>query len=439
MNCWRWQTDCWGKGKPKPGISKKMNVNNSVLVIGGGIAGITSALELGNSNHDVYLIEREATVGGQAASFCCKATEVCTKCSVCLVPQKLREVKTHPKISILTNSIVSEVRGKAGNFQVEVWQRPQYILPERCIACGICFDTCPTEPKAICSPSPQAVPYSYTIDESQCLRLKGEECNLCREICPTNAINFERKPERQELNVGTIIVATGFDVFDAREVSSLGYGRYPNVLTGLDLERTFNRENSLKLPSNGKEPHNIAFVQCVGSRNENHCYCSQVCCKYAMRFARLIKHQNPDCQVTIFYIDLQTAGKGFAEFYEECKESIRFIRGIPVETSEAPSGELEIRFENILQGKVSRESFDLVILSVGIAPRKDAWELARILGINLDDDGFFDTKERPNPIETNVDGIFLAGACQGPRDIPSSIAHGASAAERVMEALERWQ
>ena len=414
-------------------------MNNSVLVIGGGIAGVASALELANSNRQVYLIEREATVGGQAASFCCKATEVCTKCSVCLIPQKVKEVKTHPKISILTNSIVSEVSGKAGNFQVGVWQKPQYILPQRCIACGICFDICPTEPKAIHPPSPEAVPYSYIIDESQCLRLRGKECNLCQGTCPTDAINFERKPERQELSVGTIIVATGFDVFNAREIGLLGYGRFPNVLTGLDLERSFSYEGSLKLPSNGKEPHNIAFIQCVGSRNESHCYCSQVCCKYAMRFARLTKHQNPDCQVTIFYIDLQTAGKGFAEFYEECKEAIRFIRGLPVEISETPSGELEVRFENILQGRVSRGGFDLVVLSVGMAPRKDSWDLARILGINLTDAGFFDTKEPFNSIETNVEGVFLAGACQAPKDIPDSIAHGISAAARATEALRRWK
>lgn len=411
-------------------------MSDSVLVIGGGIAGMASALELANCNHDVYLVEREATVGGQAASFCCKATQVCTKCSACLVPEKLNEVKNHPKISILTNSIVSEVRGEAGNFQVGIWQKPQYILPQKCIACGICFDTCPTEPKAIYPPSPETTPYSYIIDESQCLRLKGKECNLCQEICPTGAINFERKTERQELSVGTIIVATGFDVFDAREVGTLGYGRYRNVLTGHDLERVFSSESSLKLPSNGKEPQRIAFIQCVGSRNENHCYCSRVCCKYAMRFARLAKYQNPDCQVSIFYIDLQTAGKGFAEFYEECKKDIRFVRGVPVEIWEAPSGELEVKFENIAEGKVNRETFDLVVLSVGMVPRKDSWDAARILGINMGDDGFFNTNPL-NSTETNVEGIFLAGACQGAKDIPDSIAHGISAAERVMEALER--
>jgi len=411
-------------------------VNESVVVIGGGIAGVTSALELANSGLKVYLIEREAAIGGRAASFCCKATDVCTKCSFCLVPQRLSEVATHPRISVLTNSVVTGVNGEAGNFRVEVWQKPQYISRGKCIACGICAEVCPTEPKAIHSPSPEAIPYSYIIDESQCLHLKGEKCNFCGEICPTNAIALERRPGRQELDVGTIIVATGFEVFDAREGGSLGYGRYPNVLTGLDLERIFACRGSLGLPSNGKEAKKVAFVQCVGSRNENHGYCSQVCCKYAMRFARLIKYQNPDAEVTIFYIDLQTAGKGFAQFYEECRESIRFIRGVPVEILEGSSGELEVRLEDISVGKVGRETFDLVVLSIGMVPRKDSWDLARILGINLGDYGFFDTKSLIDSNKTNVDGIFLAGTCQGPKDIPDSIAHGISAAEKAKELLK---
>ena len=410
--------------------------NNHVLVIGGGISGIASALELANGGLSVYLIEKEATVGGYAASFCCKATDVCSNCSVCVVPSKIKEAVIHPQISLLTNSTVQKVSGEVGNFRVEITQKPQYISLERCIACGMCTEVCPTEPKAIYLPSAEAIPFSYILDERLCLRFKGEYCNLCRESCPTNAIDFKRKSKRQELSVSTIIVATGFEVFDGREIGSLGYGRYPNVLTGLDLERMFNREGLLKLPSNGKEPQNIAFIQCVGSRNESHCYCSQVCCKYAMRFARLIKYQNPNAEVTIFYIDLQTAGKGFAEFYEECKESIRFIPGVPVEILEAPPGELEVKFENILEGKVNREAFDLVVLSVGMVPKKDSWGLARILGINLGDEGFFDTKPL-NSIETNVEGVFLAGTCQGPKDIPDSIAHGMAAAKRAMEVLVR--
>jgi heterodisulfide reductase subunit A len=399
---------------------------------------MAAASTLADSGPQVYLVEREASIGGWAASFCCKATDVCTKCSVCVVPQKLKEVAVHPRISILTDSTVAGISGEIGNFEVEVLQKPQYISPEKCIACGICAEVCPTEPKAILWPSPTAIPYSYVLDKSQCLHLKGELCSLCEDICPTKAIDFEREPEKKKLSVGAIIVATGFEVFDAREMGSLGYGRYPNVLTGLDLERIFNREGYLKLPSNEKEPINVAFIQCVGSRDESHGYCSQVCCKYAMRFARLIKYQNPNAQVSIFYIDLQTAGKGFADFYEESKGSIRFIRGVPAEIVNTPEGVLEVRFEDISKGKVSRETFDLVALSVGLSPSKDSWDLARILGINLAESGFFDTREL-NSNETNVEGIFLAGTCQGARDIPDSIAHGMAAAQNAMEVLERWK
>jgi heterodisulfide reductase subunit A len=409
--------------------------NKQVLVIGGGISGIASALELAKADLTVYLVEKEAGIGGQAASFCCKATDVCAKCSVCVLPTKVKESVINSRITLLANSTVKKVTGEVGNFLVEVMQEPGSIDAERCIVCGLCAAVCPAEPKAVYLPSVEATPLSYVLDERLCLRSKGENCNLCREICPTKAIEFEPKPKKQELNVGAIILATGFEAFDAHEKGSLGYGRYPNVLTGLDLERIIYREGYLKLPSNGKKPGSIAFIQCVGSRDESHGYCSQVCCKYAMKLARLIKYQYPDTQVTIFYIDLQTAGKGFDEFYQECRESIRFVRGVPVEVSEASSQGLAVRFEDIAQGRVCHEIFDAVVLSVGISPRKDSWDLAKVLGINLADDGFFAVKDPFDSNETNVEGIFLAGACQGPKDIPGSVAHGVGAASKVIQAL----
>jgi heterodisulfide reductase subunit A len=409
--------------------------NKNVLVVGSGISGIASALELANAGVSVYLIEKEAVVGGHSASFCCKATDICSKCSACVVLDKLKEAIIHPQITLLTNSTIKKLSGELGNFSVEIIQQPQYVDEERCIACGLCTEVCPADPKAIYPPFAGATPFSYILDEGRCLRFKGERCVLCQESCPTKAIEFELKPKEQELSIGAVIVATGFDVFDAREKGSLGYGRYSNVLTGLDLEQIFTREGYLRLPTNGKEPQNIAFIQCVGSRDKGHGYCSQVCCKYAMKLAGLIKYQNPDTQVTIFYIDLQTTGKGFAQFYENYKESIRFVRGVPVEILQTSSGELEVRFEDIDQGKVCRDTFDLVVLSVGISPGKNSWDLARILGINLADDGFFDTRYPLSSNETNVAGVFIAGTCQGPKDIPDSIAHGIAAASKVMQVL----
>jgi heterodisulfide reductase subunit A len=409
--------------------------NKNVLVVGSGISGVASALELANAGIDVYLVEREAVVGGHSAFFCCKATDVCSKCSACVVYDKIKEAVTHPRIKLLTNTTVRKLGGELGNFHVEIIHQARHVDEERCIACGLCTEVCPADPKAIYPPSAEAAPFSYSLDEGLCIRFKGEKCDLCQKTCPTKAIEFELKLKEQELRVDAIIVATGFDVFDARLKGSLGYGRYPNVLTGLDLEQVFARKGRLKLLGNGKEPGSIAFIQCVGSRDVGHGYCSQVCCKYAMKLAGLMKYQNPDTQVTIFYIDLQTAGKGFAQFYEDYKKNIRFVRGVPVEILGTASGELEVKFEDISQGKVCRDTFDLVVLSVGISPRVNSWDLARILGINLSAEGFFNVKDSFSPNETNVDGVFVAGTCQGPKDIPDSIAHGIAAASKVMQVL----
>jgi len=409
--------------------------SKNVLVLGSGISGIASALELANAGVNVYLVEKEAVIGGHSASFCCKATDICSKCSACVVRDKIKEAVTHPQIRLLTSSTIRKLSGQPGNFRVQIAQQPRAVNEERCVACGLCSEVCPTDPKAIHASVAEARPFSYVIDERLCLRFKGEKCDLCLRNCPTKAIEFELKAREQELNISAVIVATGFDVFDARQKGSLGYGRYPNVLTGLDLEHVFSREGYLKLPTDGKEPRNVAFIQCIGSRDTGHGYCSQVCCKYAMKLAGLIKYQNPDTRVTIFYIDLQTAGKGFAQFYEEYKRSIRFVRGVPVEILQTVSGELEVRFEDISQGRVCRDTFELVVLSVGISPGRSTWDLARILGINLGDDGFFDRKDLLSSNETNVGGIFVAGACQGPKDIPDSIAHGIAAASKAMGVL----
>jgi len=408
-------------------------LERSSLVIGGGVAGMAAAVALADSGIKVYLVEREPFLGGHGAFFSCKATDKCATCGLCLLPQMLSRTTTYPQISLLFRSTLIGLTKHNGGFRAELTQRPRYVDLNKCTSCGACLEVCPT--RAIRMPSPEAPPSACFIDDSKCLSLKGEHCVLCQERCPTGAVVFDDSSKRLGLDVGAIIVATGFEAFEARRKGSLGYGHYHNVLTGLDLERMFNREGALKLPSS-KQPKDIAFIQCVGSRDESQGsgYCSQVCCKYATRFARLIKHQDPEAKVTIFYIDLQTAGKGFAEFFEECRGQIRFVRGIPVEVTGAAGDRLMVRFEDSAQGKQLKEEFDLVVLSTGIGPRKDSWGLAKVLGVNLDEYGFFDS---PDGVETNVEGVFLAGTCQGPKDIPGSIAHGQAAAERAVPFLGR--
>jgi len=406
-----------------------------ILVIGGGVGGMAAALSLADAGCDVHLVEREAFIGGNAALLACKATDKCATCGVCLVPDLLSRTVGSPRVSLLVCSTLVGLIESDNGFRAEIVQRQGHIDPETCVACGACLEVCPAG--AIRASFPGATPCTYFIDEDECVLAKGEQCHLCRDACPTGAVRLNQGPKKLELDVDAVVVATGFEVPDAKVTGALGYGRYANVVTGLDLESIFSREGSLVLPD-GKQPNDVAFVQCVGSRDERRGkgYCSQVCCKYATKLARLIKHGNPQANVTVFCIDLQTAGKGFAEFFEECRESIRFVRGIPSEVTETPQGNLKVRFEDVSQAKQAEQLFDLVVLSVGIAPRKDSWDLARILGINLDPFGFFDSA---NEVETNVDGIFVAGTCRGPRDIPESIADGTAAAKRVVGSLLRRQ
>lgn len=412
--------------------------SKKVLVIGGGIAGITSALELAPHGYDVFLVEKKPTIGGHVAAYCCKATEQCNRCSVCLLPEKMGEIGVNPRISILTRSEVTQVGGKAGDFQVKILRRPPLVDPQRCTACRLCEAACPVDPpKAIRFPIPKAIPAALAIDPDRCLRLRGEDCRACQDHCPKGAIHLDPRPQAMDLEVGAIVVAAGFEAFDAREKGLLGYREHPHVLTGLDVEERFLREGVFHLPLNGKIPQNVAFIQCLGSRDEHigKGYCSKVCCKYAVRLSKLLKYHEPQTRVTIFKMDLQTAGKGFQEVWGEAEKNIRFISGIPVEVLEGPAGQLRVRYEDLLQERMIREDFDLVVLSVGITARKDAKHLARILGINQGDFGFF---ESPTPLDntrTQVEGIFLAGCCQGPKDIIETIAHSTQAAMRVRGML----
>jgi heterodisulfide reductase subunit A len=389
-------------------------------------------LELAKAGFSVHLLERDDAIGGNSAYLSCKATDVCSACSVCVAQERTMELASQPNVEIMTRAEVRKVNGSRGNFGIEILQRPTFVDASRCISCGLCAAVCPSTPRAA-RRSASWPPAPYILDQSLCLNATGGNCRVCVENCPTGAIEFDGQVQKQERSVDAIVVATGFDVFDAKKKGPLGYGRYPGVMTSLDAEKALRQRGALQ-SAGGKEPENVAFVQCVGSRSDStgREYCSQVCCKYAIRLASLLKYQNPRVKTTIFYIDLQTAGKGFQEFYEQSKHFIRFVRGVPVAVSEAPDDKLRVEFEDFAQTSHGEELFDTLVLSVGMMPREDAWPLAKALRINLNEFGFFDSADG---VRTNVDGVYLAGACQGPKDIPEAIADGMAAAKRVIEAV----
>ncbi len=424
---------------------------SAVLVIGGGVAGIQASLDSASGGFKVYLVERSPSIGGRMAQL--DKTFPTMDCSMCILAPKMIECSHHPNIQLLTYSEVKGVEGSAGNFKVKVLRNPRYVNETKCTGCGTCADHCPVEVpnefdeghgmrKAIYMPFPQAVPRMMTIDRTNCL-----ECRLCEKVCEAGAVSLEQQPEEIELDVGAIIVATGFDLFDSSEIPSYGYGRYKNVLTALELERLLCASGPtgghLIRPSDGKIPRKIAFIQCVGSRDKRfgNAYCSSICCKYSVKDAVLIKEHTPDAEVSIFYIDLRAFGRGFQEFINRAKTEygIRFIRSSPGEITEDPvTKNLEVWYEDTLAGSIGNLTFDLVVLCPALVPRTDAKELAKILGIDVDRYGFFRASDDiAHPVDTTVPGIFACGYCLGPKtgDIPDSIMQGSATAARAAEII----
>lgn len=356
----------------------------------------------------------------------------------------------HPNIKILSNAEVTRVDGFIGNFRVKVLQRPRYVIADRCNGCGLCAKACPIEipnefeanaapRKAIDVPHAQAVPLVYAIDMDHCIK-----CYKCVEACgKLDAIDFSQKEEEIDLDVGTILVATGFNVFDPTPLEEYGYGRYENILTALELERLTNSSGptvgEVIRPSDKKTPKSIAFVQCVGSRDSRyHIYCSGFCCMYTIKNAIALKTTYPDMEVAIFYMDIRTPAKGYEEFYQRARDmGIRFIQGRPSAIIEDPETKnLLIRAEDISLGQMVEVESEMVVLSTAAIPRPDAEELSSVLTIPRDPSGFYmEYHPKLKPIDTPTEGIFLAGAAQGPKDIPSSVAQGSAAASRASRVL----
>jgi len=424
-----------------------------VMVVGGGISGIQASLDLASRGYRVYLVEKSPSIGGRMAQL--DKTFPTMDCSMCILAPKMIDCSHHHNVQLLTYSEVKGVKGSPGNFVVTVLRKPRFVDETKCTGCGICADHCPVEVpnefdenlgmrKAIYMPFPQAVPRAMTVDKNNCI-----ECGLCQKMCQAGAVDLKQQPKETELNVGAIIVSIGFDLFDPAQIPTYGYGRYKNVVTALELERLLCASGPtgghLIRPSDGKIPRKIAFIQCVGSRDRRFgtTYCSSICCKYSVKDAVLIREHEPNAMVSIFYIDLRAFGKGFQEFVNRAKSEygVRFIRTSPGEINEKPETKnLTIWYEDTVAGRIENQEFDLVVLCPALVPRSDAKELANVLGVNVDDYGFFKaTNILTSPVDTTVPGIFACGYCLGPKtgDIPDSIMQGSATAARVAETLER--
>jgi heterodisulfide reductase subunit A len=435
---------------------QKYPIKSGVVVVGGGIAGIHAALLLADSGEQVYLIEREPSIGGHMAMF--DKTFPTLDCAACILTPKMTTARTNPNIKMLTYSEVVEVSGIVGNFHVKVKKKPRYVDEDKCVGCYECIEACVfKEPKfsnefdmgmgkrkPIYIPFPQAIPPVPVIDPENCIEFHTGKCPKgCVEACgDREGINFQQKEEYLDIEVGGIIVATGFDTFDASRMPQYGYGRYPNVYTALEIERLFNASGptsgELTL-RDGRSPKSVGIIHCVGSRDENtNRWCSKVCCMYSLKLAHLVKERT-GAEVYNFYIDIRAAGKGYEEFYDRVmEEGVQFVRGKVSEVSDwamtpDEEGKLVIRVEDTLLGMVRRIPVDAVILSTGLEPQHDAQEVTKMFNISCSGGGWFmERHPKLAPVSTMSNGIYLAGACQGPKDIPDTVAQaGAAAAEAL--------
>ncbi len=435
------------------------------LVVGGGIAGIQAALTLADAGKEVILVEREPSIGGHMAMF--DKTFPTLDCAACILTPKMTAVKNHPNIRLLTYSEVINVEGSVGNYRVQIRRRPRYIKEDLCIGCMQCVEACvftrarfpnPFDRglgmrKPVYIPFAQAVPPVPLIDPEACLRLKQGKCKeTCVVACgDRGAIDFEQQVIVEEYQVGVIIVATGYQIFDPSVIGYYGYGKLPNVYTALEVERLLNAGGPTSgkvLLRDGRVPKRVAIVHCVGSRDKKyHAYCSRVCCMYALKLAHLLKEKT-GAEVYNCYIDIRTPGKGFEEFYNRVQEEgVHFIRGKVADVSPVPTGPGEngssgliITVEDTLLGEVRKIPVDMVVLAVALEPQADADNVRRMFGISCSTEGFFLEKHpKLAPVNTASDGVFLAGACQGPKDIPDTVAQADAAAAKALALIDAGQ
>ncbi|MBF8266632.1 MAG: fumarate reductase/succinate dehydrogenase flavoprotein domain protein [Dehalococcoidia bacterium] len=424
-------------------------VVGAALVVGGGIAGMQAALDLAESGIQVYLLEKSPWIGGRMAQL--DKTFPTNDCAMCIMSPRLVECSRHHNIQIISNADVVSLTGEAGDFTATIRKRARYVDEAKCTGCGICIAKCPwktdsefnlglSKRKAIYTPFAQAVPNVPFIDTDLCMYFKRGTCKACVMFCELGAIDLGQQDQYMELEVGAVILAPGSDIYDAGLSEEFGFGRYPNVLTSLQFERLLSAagptQGSILRPSDGVEPRKIAWFQCVGSRDQEHPYCSAVCCMYATKEAMLAKeHLPPGAEFTIFLMDLRAFGKGFDAYFQRAQEEgIRYVRCRASALTEVPgSKSLLLQYENE-RGELLTEEFDMVALSVGMTAPKGVSELAAATGVALNSFGFGDSSPS-TPLETSRPGVYLCGTFRGPKDIPDSVTEASGAAGEVQRLL----
>lgn len=431
-------------------------VTRKVMVIGGGIAGIQASLDMANAGLDVILVEKLPTIGGHMIQL--SETFPTLDCSQCILSPKMVEVSKNPKITLMTDTEVKGISGFVGNFKVKTHTKAQFVDPELCKICDDCSQVCPTVTaneydlgltgrRAIFMPFAQAIPATYTLDESACLGLNPVVCGKCADVCEAQAINYDVKPKTQEIDVGAIVLATGFDLYDKENMGEYGRGKYPDVLDGLQFERLCSAsgptEGHILRPSDQKEPKEIVFIQCSGSRDpEQHCaYCSKICCMYTAKHASLYKHHVPDGQAYIFYIDIRSGGKGYEEFVQRTMErdGVMYLRG-RVSKVFKKGDKMRVLGVDTLSGKNIEIDADMVVLAQAMQPSAGTTEIAKTIKIGRDKDGFLaEAHPKLKPVESVTAGIFLAGTAQSPKDIPETVCQASAAAAKVIGLLSKDQ
>ncbi len=424
-------------------------LTKKALIIGGGVTGIQAALDIADGGYDVYLVERLPSIGGHMLQL--SETFPTLDCPQCIMTPKMTEASQHENIHLLTYSEIEDVSGYLGNFKVNVRRKARYVDEDKCIGCGDCAIKCPTKVpseyecglamrKAIYIPFPQAVPAIYTIDSEHCRYFQKGKCGVCAKVCKADAIDYTQEDRIEELDVGAIIVATGFDLYDKEALKEYGYGDYEDVLDGLQFERLLAASGptggKILRPSDGSEAKQVVFIQCCGSRDPElgMPYCSQVCCMYTAKQALLYKHAVPDGQAFVFYIDVRTAGKGYEEFAQRAieQEKIVYLRG-KVSKVYREDNKVVVMGADTLSGRQIEIEADIVVLATAVVPSEGVKDLASKLRISTDEHGFIkEAHLKLRPVETLTSGIYLAGMAQSPKDITDSVSQGSAAASKIL-------